>query len=261
MWNRKCKIFFRGKHQYALQGSTLLIFLTVCTPYQMCITLILTAADTDSHELQQQCMYNLFHIDIQVNPNKRNFNDACEWKCTQCIDGIVHGVVWAAPRQMLTRINIEWLPPTTEIAHFADTAIRPGINPKRLPRALRYLCLKKCRKFGEHWIPGIDLRSLPMRLEELHVIGGDFDGTVDLTCLPPTMQAISFIHVNCEALVVRRALLPIRLERVCVWSTCNAFTVESVDKPGKRIHCGPMRDTHWQTKRFSEFEEVAHVTK
>ena len=133
--------------------------------------------------------------------------DVCDWKITECTDGIVTAI-FASKKNVSNEywaIEMEWLPPTVEYIHLRTIRIERTWKHMCLPRDLRYLHLNMCfGELDERNSPHIDFSRLPEKLEELILIRSTTGRVLCFDRMPITMR---FLYIQQMDSFVRSILV------------------------------------------------------
>ena len=144
--------------------------------------------------------------------------DACGWLGVQCTNGRITRFV--AVRQLRYNLDIDmnWLPSSVKVIHFARFFLLDGFASALLPRDLEYLCLIECHCMAMRLkqIPPINLRQLPVGLEELHLIDSLIGNScpLHLTALPTKLRILQIRSWRIGPSYIDWALLPRALEYI-----------------------------------------------
>ena len=189
----------------------------------------------NSHQnLQNACMRNFFGLTGQgpqfgllTERLSHGSADFCDWTGLTCTDSALTSIYICGdlldgartlhqnPESIGYIIDIHWLPPTVEFAHFRHILLLHGWHSSALPRRLKYLHLRAVhpREFGGSPWHGVfssetQLQSLPEGLEELFIIGSWQAGSVSLLSLPPAMQRLYISGPKLHTATVASSQLP-----------------------------------------------------
>ena len=201
-------------------------------------------------------LYECFNPNIirHLQNSEANARDVCTWLGVTCTDGLITEIflyhkLGSASRRDNWVAEIDWLPPTLRFVHFEAVRV-PGVwKPDRLPRELRYLCLKfvydahmqSMGKCNYH----TDFRRLPPRMEELISVCSAIGQIIDLRSLPDTMRLI-FIKQwkgNIQKVYIDYATLPDALRYLNVDEAIGTSS-----KTYKVVQAGVPTNVHLETK-------------
>ena len=168
------------------------------------LALLLSAADgpvrsdADTIHLQNRMMHNIF--------TTLESNNICGWYGVHCVDGIVDKIAWngAVLRKPVT---LRWLPHTARDVLLENVEVVDGLQTRLLPRESRYFYIDR-PKILDDVVICLDMRALPLNMEEFHVRKLRPVGPVDLRDLPRTMIAISIIVTPVSFVLMDGTRLP-----------------------------------------------------
>ena len=220
---------------------------------------------------QNACMRNFFGLTGQgpqfgllTERLSHGSADFCNWAGLTCTDSALTSIyicgdlldgartLYRNPESIGYIVDIHWLPPTVEFAHFRHILLLHGWHASALPRRLKYLHLRgvHSREFGgSPWNRVLSsetqLKSLPECLEELFIIGSWQKGSVSLLSLPPRMQRLYISGPKLHTATVASSQLPETLKCAYVQNgTCAGrgrkvkvvHLDESASEPRFRMH-------------------------
>ena len=213
------------------------------------------------------CMQKVLRMDAAIDAqpelvrlqlfNKSDIeNDVTSIRCVKCDEGRVRVILWQSPRRALRKtllLDLDWMPPLTECVHLDTYDLVTDLQTARLSRNLRYLCLRQVRMTRA----SINLRTLPARMEELHMVGTGLRGTLDVTQLPITMTHMTFGYIWVQDMLVCNASLPARLQSIKVKSYDKKFKFHAIGskKCDERVSVGGKIET----PRFLRYTQRVQV--
>ena len=172
-------------------------------------------------------------------------DDECDWRCVECSDGIVHTFLFE--RGLGSRngddvsLQLNRMPPSVHYLHVKDAYIgHVSWRTRMLPRELRYLYL--CNVSNTQSTDNsqdLDLRELPMHLEEFLVTYARWTGPLYLTSLPQNMRLLQLQDILHSFTFVDNRALPPSLEIASVSYMLGSTNqkIKSIDgsKVDKRV--------------------------
>ena len=149
-------------------------------------------------------------------------DDECGWRCVDCSDGIVHTFLFERVLRSQTgedvSLQLNRMPPSVHYLHVKDAYIgHVSWRTRMLPRELRYLYLCNVSNTqGTENPRDLDLRELPMHMEEFLITYARWTGPLYLTNLPQNLRLLQLQDVLHSFTFVDNRALPTSLEQASV---------------------------------------------
>ena len=255
---------------------TLLAFL----PY-LCVDIVLEDVQLSPEQKQMQKMLMQTSFSVltggQWNHRVSNFirtdtdpDNECLWRGVRCTGGVLHTFVCNKKIIGENRaLHMSWLPSTLAFVHMTFIDLAGPWKACELPRTLRYMYMSNCY-MNQHWLQVkrhknfqkrcdlfIDLRRLPLKLEEFCLYNSWWAGPVHITDLPRLMRLLYIVGSLTHPTYVENKTLPEGLQEVIIEydkKTSNEVLIsaknETVDQ---RVKIGIAGNSFRKKSRFYEF--------
>ena len=184
--------------------------------------------------------------------NREDADDECAWRGVICHKGIIRTFITSSELTAVLPLRMRMLPSTLYHIHFCAVNLDSAWTAETLPRELRYLFITSSD------IVSIDLRKLPVHMEELHSMQ-NIQGVIDLTELPKEMRLLQLWGVLISTVIVDNAAIPKSIERVRIVET-GAQMVDYLLVDGlqfdPRIERGRYVQHLGDSHHWSDFEKI-----
>ena len=211
----------------------------------------MTEPDLQSHLLDVVCAGTKTAFRSIVMPETAQ--GPCEWRGFTCSGGKLSQVAFCYWYEMMGDFAIAFLPNSTQYIGIEGCQLGHAIHTRYLPRRSRYI------KLRDNAITGTLVCALPVHLICLHISMNALSGKVQLTNLPPMLEALQLFDNDFVQKTVYFANIPTTAVEVRFEN--RAFAV----KP-KFVRVGQGSQKHAEASFFSErvwmcppeFESVAY---
>ena len=195
--------------------------------------ILLTCADAQLAPVEHAMQTQLLHNAVLDPRNKGNIQysvrryfgiqniektEICTWTGVKCTNGRVTRFIMMCRPGYGRDIDMNWLPNSVKVIHFLNLYLLDGYPSTSLPRDLEYLYLMDCASVGLlKPVTPIDLRQLPVSLEELHLINSTWaspPSPLYLTALPTKLRILQIRSWRIGPSYIDWALLPRALEYI-----------------------------------------------
>ena len=198
--------------------------------------------------IQIQMMKNVFQGLPSVYPTVGQFSgkdkeveNVCQWYGVYCRSNKIRKIAWSGIN-LQSAIESRWIPQTVEQISFSNVSCSDVFCTHNLPRELRFLRINHGRSDPVSLGASIqvDMRKLPLKIEEFHVAYWEFFGAIDLTELPDSLVAMSLILVAIPFVQIDVEKLPKNLEPIHI---CAGFTKLDIEGMKEAIEKGRVVET------------------
>mmetsp|Transcript_21361 Transcript_21361/g.33209 ORF Transcript_21361/g.33209 Transcript_21361/m.33209 type:complete len:223 (-) Transcript_21361:159-827(-) len=132
-------------------------------------------------------------------------NNVCAWNGVSCAQNsnVITKISWAKS-QVPIRMELGWIPPTTQELILKNVSVNTQINTRVLPRDLKVCEMTKCGLRGE-----LDLQTLPQKqLKSVSLENNCLAGRIHFVSLPATIERINLSNNRFRSLVIVNSSLP-----------------------------------------------------
>ena len=205
---------------------------------------------SSGEQFGQEAYSNLW--DHFVSAPEAATEGVCGFRGIKCRNGIITSLTVSvadggASTEMAKQacVDMAWLPPTIMGVSIVHTVMLNGWRSEDLPRKLRLMRLHRCRSSNSSLQPAgdktIDLRKLPLEMENLYIVGGWYNGSVVIDDLPPKMQILYLSNANFREAIVNLDGLPVKMALVGIrrYGKSNTIKIHKIGgRPTKAVISG-----------------------
>ena len=139
---------------------------------------------------------------LETSESKANPQNICGWKGIWCVNKIINMIRWKGSKQKF-QCRIKWLPATLQDIRLHDMRISETFDTRFLPRKTLFCKMYMCMLSGN-----VNMRTLPLDIEELYLRANNLEGTVDLTRLPERLRKADLCLNSFKKVIVSNESLP-----------------------------------------------------
>ena len=160
--------------------------------------------------------------------------DVCRWNGVICSKDEVRAIYMQKATTDLC-VDMHWLPPTLQYVHLIRVTFLDQLHPARMPRNLKYFYTQDVKRFSDFQRRRyVDLKHLPLKLEEFVLRHVKFDGTVSLLSLPPCLKLLWICGDQFRSALLDPASWPKSLQSFLLWSPSGKVVLR--DTCGKSVN-------------------------
>ena len=212
----------------------------------MCNPIFLLLSITSSSTLQAESSNEQRHKVMEnfiLPSRKENLNfftsaahpvaDVCRWNGVMCSKDEIRAIYMQEAATDLC-VDMDWLPPTLQYVHLISVTFLHQLHPARMPRDLKYFYTQDVKRFSDiQKRRYVDLKHLPLKLEEFVLRYVIFDGTVSLLSLAPCVKLLWIGGNKCITALVDPASWPKSLQSFSLWNPSGKVVLR--DTRGKSV--------------------------
>ena len=192
-----------------------------------------------------------------------NSPDPCEWRGVTCTNNEITSLVFTStngvrsPLDSPWSIDMDWLPTTLQYAHLCALRFLNGWLARRLPRKMVYF-YSSCSLANDVVTDRqIHFRHLPAKMEEMHIYGGWFAGTILIAGLPNTMRVCVLCSRYIRRAYVENQSLPSTLKKLVIYGNYGkAKVISTHGKLDERVSKNSM-DKNIYSDRCKAYKDIA----
>ena len=150
---------------------------------------------------------------IALDPDSYAY-DACRWRGVECtpvmgeypqVTEIVTTFVATGAETNRWRVDVRWLPGSMQFVYVHAMELAGPLHCRALPRALKFFFL---RQSLQPTAETLELRYLPLEVEEIHIVDSSVAHTVEIDDLPPKLRILRITSLDLHRAVLGDADAP-----------------------------------------------------